>query len=94
MVRRRVIVSGQVQGVFYRDTCRRLASSAGVAGWVRNLPDGGVEAVFEGPDDTVSQLVAWSGRGPDQASVADVAVFDEAPEGLAGFEIRPTPDHA
>lgn len=88
MVRVRVLVSGKVQGVFFRDTCRRVALEHNVAGWVRNLPDGRVEAVFEGPDDKVERLVAWSRRGPRSAVVTDVAVFSEAPEGLTGFHIR------
>src|SRR4051794_2013661 len=91
VIRCRVTVSGEVQGVCYRDTCRRVAQSHGVAGWVRNLPDGAVEAVFEGSGDAVGQLVSWARVGPPQAAVADVAVADESPEGLAGFEIRPTP---
>jgi len=57
VIRRRVVVHGLVQGVFFRDTCRRLAEQYGVAGWVRNLPDGRVEAVFEGPADAVCRLV-------------------------------------
>jgi len=87
-VRRRVIVSGHVQGVFFRDTTESEAERAGVAGWVRNRDDGTVEAVFEGPEAAVSALVGWCGRGPSGASVADVSVEDEAPEGLAGFEVR------
>ena len=61
MVRRRVVVSGRVQGVWYRDTCRRVAVANGVAGWVRNLRDGRVEAAFEGPADAVERLVRWAG---------------------------------
>ena len=90
-IRRRVIVSGDVQGVYFRDTCRREANRAGVAGWVRNLPDHTVEAVFEGSPAAVAALVAWAGRGPAQAVVDRVEVSDEAPEGLASFEIRATP---
>jgi acylphosphatase len=86
-----VIVRGDVQGVFFRDTCRREAARAGVSGWVRNLPDRTVEAVFEGEPASVERLVAWSGRGPAQAVVDGVDVVDEAPEGLVGFEIRATP---
>jgi acylphosphatase len=87
-VRRRVVVSGQVQGVFFRDTCRREASRRGVAGWVRNCPDGTVEAVFEGPEDAVSAMVAWARTGPAQAAVDDVRTFDETPEGRTGFAVR------
>jgi acylphosphatase len=91
MTRTRVIVSGQVQGVFFRDACRRLALTRGVAGWVRNLPDGRVEAVFEGESTGVAHLVAWASRGPRGAVVAQVTAVDEVPEGLRGFEVRPTP---
>lgn len=63
----------------------------GVAGWVRNLPDQRVEAVFEGPPEPVQSLVDWAGKGPRAAIVAHVDVRDEAPEGLSGFSVRPTP---
>jgi acylphosphatase len=89
--RRRVVVSGTVQGVFFRDTCRRVAVANGVAGWVRNLPDERVEAVFEGAADPVQRLVDWARHGPPQATVAHLDVHDEQPEGLAGFTIRETP---
>ncbi len=88
MVRYRVLVSGRVQGVFFRDTCRRVAEQHGVSGWVRNLPDGRVEAVFEGPAEQVSRLVQWSHEGPRSAMVEDVHVAAEPPEGLHGFRIR------
>ena len=88
MVRNRVLVSGRVQGVFFRDTCRRVAEQHGVAGWVRNLPDGRVEAVFEGPADQVRRLVEWAHAGPRMAVVDQVAVEAETPEGLAGFRVR------
>ena len=88
MVRYRVLISGRVQGVFFRDSCRRLAEQHGVAGWVRNLPDGRVEAVFEGPAEDVRRLVDWARTGPRLAAVADVAVRPEPPEGLAAFHIR------
>ncbi|MEV8097585.1 acylphosphatase [Kitasatospora sp. NPDC085879] len=90
MIRRRVVVAGVVQGVFFRDTCRREAAAAGVAGWVRNLPDGRVEAVFEGEPAAVERLVAWCGRGPSRAVVEERRISEEAPEGLTGFEVRPT----
>ncbi|MEU8002345.1 acylphosphatase [Catellatospora sp. NPDC049111] len=90
MIRRRVVVSGEVQGVYYRDTCRQQARAAGVAGWVRNRHDRTVEAVFEGTPDGVDRLVAWTRQGPELAIVDDVAVFEESPEGLSGFDIRPT----
>jgi acylphosphatase len=88
MIRCRVIVSGRVQGVFFRDTCRRVALEHSVNGWVRNLPDGRVEAVFEGQADDVHQLVDWTRHGPRLAAVADVAVRTERPEGLGTFSIR------
>lgn len=88
MVRYRVLVSGRVQGVYFRDTCRQLALQRGVRGWVRNLPDGRVEAVFEGPANDVQHLVDWARRGPRAALVADVSVQAEPPEGLSVFQIR------
>ena len=87
MVRYRVLVSGRVQGVFFRDACRRLAREHGVAGWVRNLPDGRVEAVFEGPAEGVGRLVDWAHHGPRHAVVDHVAVHAEPPEGLDTFRI-------
>ena len=88
MVRYRVLISGRVQGVFFRDSCRRLAEQHGVAGWVRNLPDGRVEAVFEGLADDVARLIEWARHGPRLAVVENVAVQREPPEGLAAFQIR------
>ena len=87
MVRYRVLISGEVQGVFFRDTCRRMAREHGVSGWVRNLPDGQVEAVFEGRPEDVDRLVAWARSGPSRAVVTDVAVRAEQPEGLSTFLI-------
>lgn len=87
MVRYRVLVSGRVQGVFFRDTCRQVAVEHGVAGWVRNLPDGRVEAVFEGPDE-VLRLLDWVHRGPRLAVVDAVQIEPEPPEGLAVFQVR------
>ncbi|MGW0230506.1 acylphosphatase [Actinopolymorpha singaporensis] len=84
----RVVVHGAVQGVFFRDTCRRTAGEHGVAGWVRNCPDGSVEAAFEGGPDQVRALVAWCRSGPPAARVDKVEEFPEPPEGLIGFEIR------
>jgi acylphosphatase len=88
VVRYRVLVSGRVQGVFFRDTCQRTALAHGVSGWVRNLPDGQVEAVFEGRAEDVDRLVAWARHGPARAVVAHVAVQAEPPEGLTTFMIR------
>lgn len=86
--RKRVVVSGEVQGVFFRDTCRREADARGVAGWARNRADGAVEAVFEGEPASVEAMVAWCNQGPPMARVASVDVTDdELPEGLSGFRI-------
>ncbi len=88
MVRYRVLISGRVQGVLFRDTCRRLAERSGVAGWVRNLPDGQVEAVFEGRQEDVRRLVEWAHSGPRLAEVDNVEVQPEPPEGLTAFQIK------
>jgi acylphosphatase len=88
VIRYRVLISGRVQGVFFRDTCRRVAERHGVSGWVRNLPDGRVEAVFEGPEADVGHLVDWSREGPRAAVVEDVRAEPEPPEGLSGFQVR------
>jgi acylphosphatase len=87
-IRRRVVVRGQVQGVFFRDTTRRQAAAAGVSGWVRNRPDGAVEAVFEGPPEAVERMVSFAYEGPRGADVADVETADEEPEGLTGFDLH------
>jgi len=86
-MRRRVIVHGRVQGVFFRDTMRRQAQQRGVSGWVRNNRDGTVEAVFEGEPDAVEELVEFSRRGPRGAAVERVDVHDEKPEGLTAFDV-------
>jgi acylphosphatase len=86
-VRRRVIVRGRVQGVFFRDTLRRGADSRGVAGWASNLDDGSLEAVFEGDPAAVEAMVDLCRRGPSRARVEGVDVVDEDPEGLSGFRI-------
>lgn len=88
MVRYRVLVSGVVQGVGFRDACRRTAERQGVSGWVRNRPDGSVEASFEGPAEAVDALVEWSRHGPRSAEVKQVRVQAEPPEGLNGFQVR------
>ena len=87
-MRKRVVVHGQVQGVFFRDTMRRVAAHHGVAGWARNCPDGTVEAVFEGDPAAVGRLVEFAHEGPRGATVARVNVYEEEPEGLSGFSIR------
>ena len=87
VIRRRVVVHGQVQGVFFRDSCRREARSRQVAGWVRNNDDGTVEAVFEGDPDAVTTLVDWAHDGPAGARVSRVEVAEEEPEGVTGFRV-------
>jgi len=84
----RVRVGGRVQGVFFRALCAREARLRGVAGWVRNLPDGDVEAVFEGGWPAVEAMVAWCREGPPGAAVDHVDLVDGSVEGLVGFEIR------
>jgi len=86
--RAHVHVSGRVQGVYFRATTREEARDAGVDGWVRNLPDGRVEAVFEGDEDAVASMVAFCEEGSPAASVSDVEVEYEEPEGIEGFEVR------
>lgn len=87
VVRRRVVVEGGVQGVFFRDTCRRQARRLGVAGWVANRRDGAVEAVFEGRAAAVEAMVGWCRSGPPRARVERVAVHPEEPRGEAGFRV-------
>ncbi len=88
MTRARVQVRGRVQGVFFRAEARARAESLGVAGWIRNLPDGGVEAAFEGEDDRVDSMVEWCRRGPAGAEVEAVDVELEEPVGETGFRVR------
>ena len=86
-VRRRVVVTGLVQGVFYRDGCRTEANRLGLAGWVRNRGDGAVEGVFEGAPEAVDTLIQWCRTGSARATVAQVQVFDEEPRGETGFQV-------
>ena len=88
VIRRRVVVHGHVQGVFFRDSTRRMAQRHGVAGWVANRRDGAVEAVFEGGADSVERLVAFSREGPRGAQVESVEVSEEEPEDLRDFVVR------
>jgi acylphosphatase len=87
VIRRRVVVRGRVQGVFFRDTMRRMATARGVAGWVRNTPEGTVEAAFEGTLDAVESMVDFCEQGPRGASVERVEVAEEEPVGEEGFRI-------
>jgi acylphosphatase len=86
VIRRRLVVRGVVQGVGFRVSVARRAH--GVAGWVRNLPDGQVEVVLEGEADSVAAVEAFVREGPRGARVDDVEATDEEPAGLRGFEIR------
>ena len=88
MVRRRLRVTGRVQGVWYRESCREVADRLGVGGSVRNRADGSVEVIAEGPPQEVEALVAWCRSGPPAAEVTGVEVVDEEPEGLVGFRVR------
>ena len=87
-VRAHVFVSGLVQGVFFRAETSRLARSKGLAGWVRNLPDGRVEAVVEGPRRAVESMLEWMRVGPRGAAVSSVEVSWEDPETERGFRVR------
>jgi acylphosphatase len=86
--RAHVFVSGRVQGVYYRATTRERAQKQGVDGWVRNLDDGRVEAVFEGPEGDVEAMVEYCHEGSERANVTDVEVEHGDPEGVDGFEVK------
>ena len=88
MIRRRVVVHGQVQGVGFRYSVLRMAQQRDVSGWVSNRADGAVEAVFEGDPDAVERLVDFCRQGPRGAEVDRVDVSEEESEGLAGFSVR------
>jgi acylphosphatase len=88
VTRRRLLISGRVQGVWFRDSCQTEARHHGVAGWVRNRSDGRVEAVLEGPPDAVATLVNWCATGPTRAEVTDIEVLEEEPVGEQGFRVR------
>ncbi|MHB9004063.1 MAG: acylphosphatase [Coriobacteriia bacterium] len=86
-IRKRVIVQGRVQGVWFRQSTLAQAQALGLAGTVRNLSDGSVEAVFEGPDWAVDDAVDWCREGPPHAAVQDLIITNEQPQGLSGFSI-------
>lgn len=86
--RAHVFVSGTVQGVYFRANTRDTATHKGVDGWVRNLDDGRVEAIFEGPSDAVEEMIEWCHSGSPAARVEDVDVEYGEPDGLDGFSIR------
>jgi acylphosphatase len=87
-VRKRVVVRGRVQGVFFRDTARQRARAHGVSGWISNRPDGAVEAVLEGEPEAVDRVLRFLETGPPRARVEQLDVRDERPEGLSRFEVR------
>lgn len=87
-VARRFVACGRVQGVFFRDSTRREANRLGVTGWVRNRPDGTVEAHAEGAPEAVEALVRWAREGPRHADVDDVRVSEAEPAGCTRFEVR------
>lgn len=87
-IRRRVVVHGRVQGVWFRESTRERARAHGVSGWVANRPDGTVEAVLEGPPEAVDRVVRFCETGPPRARVERVEVTEEEPEGLSGFSVR------
>jgi acylphosphatase len=88
LIRRRVTIDGDVQGVFFRDSIREQAQREHVSGWVRNRSDGTVEAVFEGEPAAVARLIEFAHSGPPRAQVTDVEVTEESPEGLSSFNVR------
>ncbi|HEX2729866.1 MAG TPA: acylphosphatase [Rubrobacteraceae bacterium] len=84
-----VYVSGSVQGVFFRESARKKAKEFGLTGWIENLPDGRVEAVFEGSPQDVRSMTQWCEQGPPHATVEDIEVrLEDARGGLRGFEVR------
>ena len=83
-----MVVRGQVQGVFFRESCARKARADAVAGWIRNRSDGAVEAWFEGDPQAVENLVTWCRQGPRHATVTDVEVSEDNPAGLEDFRIQ------
>ena len=88
LVRRRVIVYGRVQGVWFRGSLSERARAHGVGGWVANRPDGNLEAVLEGPREDVERLIRFCKTGPPRADVQRVQVSEEVPEGVSGFSVR------
>jgi acylphosphatase len=87
-VRRRFVVSGRVQGVFYREGAKSEALRLGIRGYAENLPNGSVEIVAEGEPNAVELLGRWLRQGPPRAAVTDVDSSYESPEGIAGFTVR------
>ena len=88
VVRVRVLIEGRVQGVNFRCSAYHEANRLGVNGWARNLPDGRVEAVYEGPRPAVEEMLSWTRQGPEWARVTGLAIYDEVPKEERGFGIR------
>jgi acylphosphatase len=88
VIRKRCVVHGKVQGVFFRDSAQEQAERHGVRGWVTNRSDGAVEAVLEGAHEAVDAVIRFFNEGPDRAQVQEVEVHEEEPEGLSSFEVR------
>ena len=89
MVRAHLLISGIVQGVGYRWSCRREGQGIGVTGWVKNLDDGRVEVVLQGTREQVEKLIRWCYRGPEEARVSDIAVvYEETAETFQDFGVR------
>lgn len=87
-IARRIVVHGHVQGVFYRDSCRREADHVGVTGWATNEPDGTVSAVFEGPADAVDSMIAWAKQGSRESVVDRIDVEELDPPGATEFRVQ------
>jgi acylphosphatase len=87
-VRRRFIVSGRVQGVFFREGAKSVALRLGLTGWATNLPVGRVEVVVVGEPTDTERLARWLAQGPPRASVTDVEAAYEGPQGISGFSVR------
>jgi acylphosphatase len=85
-IRRRVLVSGRVQGVFYRDSCRQKAEEEGIGGSARNLSDGRVEVILEGDDDAVERMTQWCRQGSGAAQVESVEIEEQEPQGEGSFK--------
>lgn len=88
VIARRLVIHGRVQGVFFRDTMRRVANEAGVSGWAENSNEGTVVAHLEGPGEGVEWVEEFAHRGPERARVERVEVEEAAVQGLTGFEVR------
>jgi acylphosphatase len=84
-----VLISGQVQGVFFRDATRKKAEDLRITGWVRNLPDGRVEVLFEGEKEAIDKIIEWTKKGPDSARVEDIKVkWEEYKDEFSSFAIK------